>query len=225
MSKSKSYNRIVFLTTLSVYLGLVLVGGTACNLSPAALTKSFDIKNEIEFKDDFDNNPDKDFPALFAQLLNDIKENAETEKIALPIQTNFSVNGTFSNSSYGDGGAGGGGLGSTISDKNLNLLVQNAINQNFRPKAFGLADQITDSKIIKFDFQANNNDWSLKTSLTKTNAAQFAEFLNHKFSVAAENSKNDLTKQIYENTIVSAENNQVFIVTRLPRGSIDSLLK
>jgi hypothetical protein len=30
---------------------------------------------------------------------------------------------------------------------------------------------------------------------------------------------------IYQNTEISRENNQIFIVTRLPRGSLDELLK
>jgi hypothetical protein len=37
-------------------------------------------------------------------------------------------------------------------------------------------------------------------------------------------SQNKPEKVILENTKITFENNQVFIVTRLPRGSIDSLL-
>jgi hypothetical protein len=39
-----------------------------------------------------------------------------------------------------------------------------------------------------------------------------------------ENADKPATKQICENTKAVSENNQIFIVTRLPRGSIDSLL-
>src|ERR1044072_6651794 len=59
MSERKNYNSIVFLTTLSVYLGLVLVGGVAPSvLAQAALTRDFDIKNEIVFEDGLDKKPD-----------------------------------------------------------------------------------------------------------------------------------------------------------------------
>ena len=127
MSAVKSYNRIVFLTTLSVYLGLVLVSGSACNLSHSATTKSFDIKNEIEFKDDLDNNPDKDLPTLFAEFLSNIKENAKNGKVNLPIQNDFNVVGNFTKTLN----SGGGGLSTNVSDQNLSLIIQNAVNQKF----------------------------------------------------------------------------------------------
>ena len=57
MNKRNNYNSIVFLTTLSVYLGLVLVGAPPI-LAHAAMTRHFDIQNEIEVKDDLDKNPD-----------------------------------------------------------------------------------------------------------------------------------------------------------------------
>ena len=59
MSNSKNYNSIVFLTTLSVYLGLVLVGATPSVLAQqAALAQRFEIQNEIEIEDDLDKKPD-----------------------------------------------------------------------------------------------------------------------------------------------------------------------
>lgn len=59
MSELKKHNSIIFLTTLSVYLGLVLVGGASSPiLAQAALTRNFDIQEEIEYKDDLDKKPD-----------------------------------------------------------------------------------------------------------------------------------------------------------------------
>jgi hypothetical protein len=221
MSKGKSYNRIVFLTTLSVYLGLVLVSGTACNISHSALTKSFDIKNEIEFKDDFDNNPDKDIPALFADLIKNIKENAESGKINLPVQDDFSVYGTFTRRQ--NTGSSGISL-KNVSDQNLGLIIQNAINRKLSPKAIKLADYNGDQKIAKIALSTDSDNLSLKVSFDKKQAANFAEFLNNQFSSSAKTASDTLLKQVYENTKVNSENNQVFIVTHLPRGSIDSLL-
>jgi hypothetical protein len=65
---------------------------------------------------------------------------------------------------------------------------------------------------------------TLKISFTKSNAEQFADFLNREFSFYF-SVENTLTKELYENAKVTSENNQVFIVTRLPRGSLDELLK
>lgn len=67
MNNRKNYNSIVFLTTLSVYLGLVLVGGaTPSVLGQAATTRNFDIKSEIVVEDDLDKKPDE---GLFEDLV------------------------------------------------------------------------------------------------------------------------------------------------------------
>ena len=229
MNEKRNYNSIVFLTTLSVYLGLVLVGAPPI-LTPAALARQFDIQSEIEVKDDLDNKPDdeetescsnEDFPLLFAKLLNKIKEHVRSGEISLPLQTGFNVNGEFHRSEF----SGGGGIGSNVSDRNLSLLIQNEINQTFRPQAFELADYGSGkSGTVKIKLEADSADLSLKVSFGKSKAEQFAEFLNQKFSFSAGSVGNDLTGEIYENTTVSAENDQVFIVTRLPRGSLDALL-
>jgi hypothetical protein len=60
VSTRKGQNSILFLTTLGVYLGLVLAGGASPQVfaHPAATTRNFDITDEIEFKDDLDKKPD-----------------------------------------------------------------------------------------------------------------------------------------------------------------------
>lgn len=57
MNDRKSQNSIFVLATLGVYLGLVLAGATPQILAQAAMTRYFDVKDEIEFKDDLDNKP------------------------------------------------------------------------------------------------------------------------------------------------------------------------
>src|SRR5215217_5817177 len=59
MSSRKSQNSILFLATLGVYLGLVLTGATPV-LGHAATSRQFDIRDEIEFADEFDNKPDEE---------------------------------------------------------------------------------------------------------------------------------------------------------------------
>ena len=57
MEKRKGQNSILFVATLGVYLGLVLVGAPHV-LAQAATTRPFDVKDEIELKDEFDGSPD-----------------------------------------------------------------------------------------------------------------------------------------------------------------------
>lgn len=232
MTTRKSHNSIVFLTTL--YLGLVLVGAAPQALNFAALTRNFDIQNEVEVKDDLDNKPDNvdidvysrdDFPALFAQLLQEIKEELKRGKISLPIQKEFYAVGEFHKSELVGGGGRGGVLGSNVSDQNLRLLIENAVNQKFQSKAFGLADFDSEkSKFANIIFNANSTDLSLEICFGKSNAEQFARFLNQEFSLSAVGVEDKLTKEIYEYTKATSEDNQVFVITRLPRGSLDALL-
>ncbi len=222
MTSGKNYNSIVFLTTLSVYLGLVLVGGTPPVLAHAAMTRQFDIQNEIEVKDDLDKKPDdEDFPTLFVQFLNDIKESGKIGKIALPIQTNFRFEANFF---YGEMDRGAGFGVDSSADKYLAAIVY-SFEQKLEPKAYKLADYPRFlAKDIKFNLQATDANLSLKITFGKYQAEQFAEFLNKKFAVSAISVKKVLLKQVYENTKATSENNEVFIVIRLPRGSLDAFL-
>jgi len=228
MTNRRNYNSILFLT---VYLGLVLVGGSAQVFAHAATNSLFDIRNEIEFKEDLDNKPendeinnlsDEDFPHLFAQLLKEIKSSAMNGKIQFPLQPNFYVKADYSFS----GSCNTSFVNSDSPDKSLQNIVYENFWQKVKPKVFELADSPT-SRIrnLKINLQANNADLSLKISFNKLDSEHFAEFLNNKFSPTAKRAEDKLLKQIYENTKVLSSNNQVFIVTRLPRGSIDSLLK
>ncbi len=78
-------------------------------LSQAALTRNFDIQEEIEVKDDLDNKPgneeiesfsNDDFLALFVQLLHEIREEVGNGKISLPIQIEFIVDGEYRESEF-----------------------------------------------------------------------------------------------------------------------------
>lgn len=60
MTNRKSQNSILFLTTLGVYLGLVLVGATPQVLAQAATTRNFDISEEVGQVDNLDKDPVKE---------------------------------------------------------------------------------------------------------------------------------------------------------------------
>ena len=223
MSNSKGYNSIVFLTTL--YLGLVMVGAAPPILAQAALTQRIEIQNEFETDDDLDKKPDggveskDDFPSFFTQLLTEIKTEAINGKISLPLQTNLRVEGQFKRSPLCNNGS----ISTNISNKDLSSLVQNALEQKFKLKAFELDDSDRE-KNVKISLNSSNPYFLLKISFSKNKAERFAEFLNREFSSSADLAKGRLLKQIYVNTKVASENNQVFIVTRLPRASIDDFL-
>src|SRR5688572_15381545 len=56
----KAQNSILLLTTLGVYIGLLVAGGAAPQvLAHSATTRNFEITDEIEVKDDVDRDPDE----------------------------------------------------------------------------------------------------------------------------------------------------------------------
>ena len=59
MTTKRPQNSILVLATLGVYLGLVLAGATPQILAQAATTRQFDVKDEIEYKEDLDTKPDR----------------------------------------------------------------------------------------------------------------------------------------------------------------------
>jgi desulfoferrodoxin (superoxide reductase-like protein) len=211
VNKKTNHNSIIFLTTLSVYLGLVLAGGaTPTVLAQAALTRDFDIKNEIVFEDDLDKKPDDgeiNFPVILAQLVEQISFEIAIGKISHPIQTEFYVE-IESKLFPKDGEI---SVGSNLFNQNLSRIIQ-------------LADYEENFKKSKIRIEADGKSLTLKVSFSKLNSEQFAKFLNDKFSNSVVFANTLLLKQIYESTKATSENNQVFIVTRLPRASLDALL-
>lgn len=73
MSTRKTQNSVLFLATLGVYLGLVLTGATPV-LGHAATARQFDLRDEIEFADEFDNKPDDETPAFSLSIKNYLED-------------------------------------------------------------------------------------------------------------------------------------------------------
>jgi hypothetical protein len=207
MNSRKNYNSIVFLTTLSVYLGLVLAGGAVPSvLAQAATTRGFDIKNEIVVEDDLDKKPDNETCSELKSGTNEsdnqfIKQYTQTilallEKSYLPdyeINLNVSYSPEENNEELSD-------FFPTLRKDLLINGLNCSLDKNNLFARFNLKS--------KFNNDLSLDNYSYNSSLN---------FLRCK-------SQNKIEKVILENTKITFENNQVFIVTRLPRGSIDSLL-
>ena len=202
--KNKNYNSIIFLTTLSVYLGLVLVGGSPQVLAYAATTRNFDIQHEIEFKDDLDNKPDNE---TFAELKTKIDEQDQQFIKQYAQFLSSSLKNYYS---------------SEVGGYEILCSLQGEINKVTFPsldgKLAGLSDFKADKPglVVKFDIKSNSKNVNLAKTFSIYTAG--LDFYQH-------NSKNQPEKVIYENTKITFENDQIFIVTNLPRAGIDSLTK
>jgi hypothetical protein len=244
MSDRKNYNSIVFLTTLSVYLSLVLVGGVAPSvLAQAATTRGFDIKSEIVVEDDLDKKPDdenNDFSSSLANYFNDVGSFiTELQKLheinGFDLNTDrFAINRQSSTACNVDGDPTA--RSTSISKSFGNYPFESAVTAagSFFDGWSGLSNCLPDERTEKaFSNRSelklfyDNAELRIEISAPKL-TKQKAEFLAERFIQAASIYKPDeakpVVKILHEHTFFRSENNQVFIVTRLPRAALDSLL-
>jgi hypothetical protein len=240
MSNRKNYNSIVFLTTLSVYLGLVLVGGAAPSvLAQAATTRNFDIKNEIVVEDDLDKKPDDSISEDVGEVRNfriaealigfvaDLKKLEGTGKLS-KADWNFShqtlVEG-FDTTCRTN-------VTTDVSNPWLKVAIEELLTKAQSEYSSSISDYVLDAenynrRETSADVQSTANEFVLRFGFVKKSPAQArlaAEEFNKVFIERKAALENTAKLPIYENTKAHTENNQVFIVTRLPRASIDDLL-
>jgi hypothetical protein len=231
MSNRKNYNSLVFLTTLSVYLGLVLVGGsTPSVLAQAATTRDFDIKNEIVVEDDLDKKPDEDlFAESIIELVRDLNTLSKAKTFDWEAKSAFTIEDLgFCESddtpSY---------LGSSLLNQTVSRVFDKAgvrIGRNlFRKKSdFGLGKFYSDyPETINFNFLVERKSFNIETqiNLKSDEAAQsFANLINSYLSQNESRIDKTETKIVAENTKSKTDGTKVLLVTHLPRASIDALL-
>jgi hypothetical protein len=237
-SKGKNYNSIVFLTTLSVYLGLVLATGGAATpqvLAQAATTRNFDIKSEIVVEDDLDKKPDEDlFAESIVELVRKLDAFSKDEKFDWEAKTNLNVkNLIFCESNDFPSYLATSKHGTSVFNRNVSGVFDEAGVRIGRR----LLKKKSDSRLgefysslpetVNFSFWVENKSLSVEAQInlkTDTVALSFADLIAAYLSQTGSLTHESGTKIIAENTKSKADGTKVLIVTRLPRGSIDSLL-
>jgi hypothetical protein len=244
MSKTKSYNQIIFITTLSVYLGLVLVGASPQVLAQAALTNKFELKDQIEQKDDLDKKPDEELKNLaetyenyldnLEDFIEDLKKLHQIEKFdssyntfQIDVKTSTPCNYEsglvpqqsteikFNNDRW---------LVPALTDFKYSLENLNYFSDCLSSTDFGKYK--VKSSLLKINYDKSNLKIELSFFKETQNKAKFlAENLIKSTKFVELEEDEIILKSLNENTTITSAGNQVFIVTRLPRGSIDSLLK
>jgi len=244
LTTRKNQNSILVLATLGVYLGLVLVGATPQVLAQAAMTKQFNVKDEVEVKDDLDKKPatsesddlDADVSAVenlrIAEALQGfILDLKKLEKIG---KYDPKADLVFSHKLWKEG------FDSTNTvSKNSDIynpwletavgqLISTAENESIR----NISDILPscdgqECREYRVTVESTANDLSLSFAFTKSTpeaARDAAQRFNEVFISKKAAFRTTAVLPIYENTRVTFENNQVTIVTRLPRAGLDSLL-
>ena len=245
MSERNKNNSIIFLTTLSVYLGLVLVGATPQVLAQNGLSNFSQVKRDNKFicpnnglvGDEIGKeiNP---FEYAFAERLIELIKSTderirivreiEQKTVTLPLffkQTEFAPyfkktgkleeDGWKNESSDWTSAAHAGQIAE------LHSLFLNPLCDCSEPSKQKI---VLNSSNLKIDNDWLNSEFTIKKA-SKQRADQLAESLGQVFDLRTSSSTNQAVKEVYKKTQIRSENNQVFIVTRLPRGSLDELLK
>jgi hypothetical protein len=243
MANRKTHNSIVFLTTLGVYLGLVLVGGaTPQAFAHSALTRNFEIRDEIEYKDDLDNKPDDErtvLPVSVQVYLEDV------EQFLLSLQ-GLSEKGRFDlgrdSFEVAQGSSlpcvAGNSVGRYSAEKfdNHNEILNPALSRFSKQLTYGysLFDclpasgfQAKESADSHFDFKLNDKGFTVEISVRKLSprsAALLLGPLGETFQSFKTKQAATIRNRIIENTTFRTQNDQVFVVTYMPRGSLEEVL-
>ena len=231
MSERKNYNSIVFLTTLGVYLGLVLAGGAVPSvLAQAALTRDFDIKQEIVLEDDLDKKPDEDlFGESLVELVKTLEELSKNKKFDWDAKSELTIEDLGFSKIDDSPSYMGGGLNVPKAIPVFDKASESIGRKLLRKKAdFGLGDFYSDwPERIDFKYSIENKNFDIETRINlKSDAAahSFGELIASYLSQTASLSKESGVKIIAENTKSKVDGTKVLLVTHLPRASIDALL-
>jgi len=241
VNSRKNHNSIIFITTLGLYFGLVLVGATPV-LAHAAMTRNFEITDEIEVKDDLDQKPDDERSPLSESVLvyfqdveyflANLQYLSHGGKFDIKLDTFDVAQSTLLPCVAGNK------VGSYTAYK-FSLG-----NELLRPSLEGFSKRLTDGYSLadclpnerfsgeevtesRFNLKLNQAEFTVEMVVKKRSphtASLFLGPLAETFRAFRLNEKEIIRTKLIENTFFKSENDQVFVVTRLPRAGLDSLL-
>jgi hypothetical protein len=244
MSQTKTHSQSIFVLTLAVYLGLVLAGGASPALAQAAMAKGFDLKVEQEIKDDLDKKPDDEkaidgladdldhYLGDVEDLLASLKELYLAGKFA-PVHETFSVaesSGLLCDVPQTGGQVRYATFTTRIDNDSLEPEIRLLRNRLYSYSWDSDCLSGSEGKsLADTEIEISYDSASLKTSFSvKKGSSQKAAQLLNAYKLAYKSYQPDeekpAVKLLFENTKIISENDQVFIVTNLPRAGLDALL-
>lgn len=242
MSIHKAQNPILVIATLGVYFGLILAGATPQVLANAAMTRQFDVKDEIELKDDLDTKPDDERSPVTASVqiyvedveyflasLGRLKNNGKFD----PNVDTFSVaQNTLLPCTDGSRA----GRYTPINFASTSEPSRSALEYFSRGMVYGysLGDCIATHEFdvtaadSRFNFSLDKKAFAVNVTVKKDSpirALDLVRQLESTLLLYSNKPNNSPVRQaVIRNTNFKAQNDQVFVVTRLPRAGLISLL-
>ena len=222
----------------------MLAGATPQVLANAAMTRSFDVKDEIEVNDNLDKKPDptsEDFDhavETYFKVLNGLLsgfKNVQTNDKSKLSDNTFSTKRVSISPCPSDNTSSFNDFSSATDDRFKDLLSRTKLS------AQSHLDFLSDCLLLK---NVENPKYGRKSGVainfgskefkyqilfdfgTQEKTQLVLEGLGNAFNTfaPANAEENQALLVLYKNTQLTSVNNQVFITTRLPRAGLDSLL-
>lgn len=233
---------MLVLATLGVYIGLVLVGAAPQVLANAAMTRQFNVKDEIEFNDELDNQPDNERSPVSTS----VQVYLEDVEYFLAGLARLNARGSFdlAKDTFDvaqttmlpcvDGNMAG--RYTPIRFDSSSEKSRSALEYFSRGMTYGysLGDCLVNGEFSgvtavdsRFNFKLDDNDFLVNVAVKKgspQSAIEMQRLLESTLKRFAAADTVSLRQKIVENTSFQVQNDQVFIVTRLPRAGLETLL-
>ena len=244
LNNRKNQNSILVLATLGVYLSLVLAGGTPQILAQAATAKQFSVKDEIEVRDEFEGKPDIEelkslitnaLEGTLATFINDVRISAKSSAGRSVLQKQHSlrtvrnfcaedwieVNDPLRSFARGDDA-----FNDLHRDLDVGLRWEFASVPGFIQTQEGPPRQKF-CKTFCVSTSIDSDDLTVKLLFSRTdalNAFRLAGYLNGFLCDRRHLFHDPITEEIYRRTRATSDYASLLVVTRLPRGSLATLL-
>ena len=243
MSNRKSNNSILFLTTLGVYLGLVIVGGAAPQVfAHGALTRNFELQDEIEVTDDLEKKPDNELATLSLSIksyledveyfLNTLQKLGHNRRFD-PSRDAFEVTQATLLPCVAANKVGS-YTAHTFDLKNDSLRPSLERFSKLLTDGYSLADCLPHTRFSgqevtnsKFTFKLDAAALSIQVAVQKASpqiAKQLSTDLLNVFPSFTPSAGELARQKIFETTSFRSSNDQVFVITHLARADLDPLL-
>lgn len=234
---NKLHNRTLFVAALSVYLGLLIAGAPPQVLAQTSKTinnservvvpqKDFQSLNYVNKNGD---SSGRSLGEAFEQFFKGIENDAVLKSLLsnpdLEVRSRLS-RGYFVEDSPPP-------ISLLADSKNLykfdEAQIVSHVRNSFHLNLAEYTDRLILISVNEVDFRIIQDELVLKTSTiwgieNQSKVAGFADNLRSLYERKA-NSESEIGRLIYSNTEVSVSKDQIFVVTRLPRAALDSLVQ
>lgn len=242
MTNRRSHNSFLYLATLGVYLGLVLVGSSPV-LGHAATTRVFELNEEIELSDDFDRKPDDERSSIsdsvgnyysdlefFLYTLERLQRN---EKLNFETDT-FEVSQSTALPCVKDNRVGSYTAHSLIAS---NPAVRAALESATKrmTDGYGFADckpsiHFSGSEAAHSAFRVKLDAAGLSIEISgikksSLDAETYLKSLNVVWNQFSHSSDTPVKKHISDRTTTTSVGDKILVVTRFPRAGLIQIVK